>query len=139
MFAVDGVIHTYRVGDRAHEDWTKVKHVPRSAAVAYFDGSWRGRIRWRRATPASSNSAAKGANGAGSDNDATLLDLSTLLVIPKRVRPRDKQGTYESRKLWESVTAKLLTREFGEATKSKHVIEQKQREKAADRKRKGEE
>ena len=43
------------------------------------------------------------------------------------------------RKLWESVTSNLLDRNFGDATKAKQQIEQRQREEAEMRKRKGEE
>ena len=62
-----------------------------------------------------------------------------MLVVPKRVRPLDKQHAFESRRLWESVTSRLLTREYGEANKHKHIIEQRQRDHAAERKKKGEE
>ena len=60
-------------------------------------------------------------------------------MIPKRVRPPEKQHHYESRKLWESMTSKLLAKEYGEATKNKQAIEQRQRDRAAERKKKGEE
>jgi hypothetical protein len=39
--------------------------------------------------------------------------------------------------LWETVTSRLLKKEFGDATKEKVAIEQKQRDEAAERKRKG--
>ena len=68
---------------------------------------------------------------------ATLLDVSTLHVIPQAVRPLEKQAHNESRKLWENVTSRLLKKEYNEATKHKLAIEQKQRDDAAERKRKG--
>jgi hypothetical protein len=34
-----------------------------------------------------------------------LIDLSTLAVVPKAVRPLDQQDAFESRKLWEGVTS----------------------------------
>ncbi|EJD03141.1 uncharacterized protein FOMMEDRAFT_146816 [Fomitiporia mediterranea MF3/22] len=126
-FAVEGVIHTYREGDEDYKDWIKVKHVPRSATKVYFDGSWRSRVRWRRA------------DASADEEQATLIDVSTLLVVPKRVRPLEKQHTYESRKLWQNVTSNLLAKEYSEATRHKHAIEQRQRDKAAERKKKGEE
>lgn len=104
-----------------------MKHVPKEVAVAYFEGSWRSRVRWRRA------------DASPDDEQATLLDLTPLLVVPKRVRPIEKQHAYESRKLWENVTNNLLAKEYGEATKHKHAIEQRQRDKAAEKKKKGEE
>ena len=66
-----------------------------------------------------------------------LIDVSTLEVIPKAVRPLEKQHPRESRKLWENVTDKLVKKEFSEATKEKVMIEQRQRDEAAERKRKG--
>ena len=66
-----------------------------------------------------------------------LIDLSQLQSVPKVVRPLEKQLHNESRKLWENVTSKLLSKEYSEATKHKQAIEQKQRDEAADRKRKG--
>jgi len=123
-FLVEGVIHSYKSGETQHLEWTRVKHVPHHRVLATFDGSWKTRIRWKRAN-------------APSSEYATLLDLSTLHVIPKSVRPLEKQLPTESRKLWENVTENLLAKEYGDATKYKLAIEQKQRDEAAERKRKG--
>jgi len=83
--------------------------------------------------------SAKTSNTLDDEDDEwkTLLDLSTLHVIPKVVRPLEKQEPRESRKLWENVTNNLLNKEYSEATKEKIVIEQRQRDEAAERKRKG--
>lgn len=67
----------------------------------------------------------------------TLLDIDMLSVIPKAVRPLSQQLPNESRKLWEGVTNNLLSKNFNEATKIKQVIEQRQRDIAAQRKAKG--
>lgn len=71
------------------------------------------------------------------DDYQTLIDISVLRVVPKAVRPLEKQLPHESRRLWKTVTERLLRKEFGEATREKVVIEQKQREIAAERKRQG--
>lgn len=76
-------------------------------------------------------------SSADEDEWRTLLDLSTLHVIPKVVRPLEKQHPRESRKLWENVTSNLLKKEYSEATRHKIEIEQRQRDEAAERKRKG--
>lgn len=123
-FLLEGVIHTYDPKETVHEEWTRVKHVPKDCVLAVFDGSWRRRIRWKRVS-------------APDSEYATLLDLSTLHVIPKTVRPIEKQLQNESRRLWDSVTTRLLAKEYSEATKHKLVIEQKQRDDATERKRKG--
>lgn len=74
---------------------------------------------------------------SGDGEYATLLDLTTLQVVPKSVRPLEKQDARESRRLWDSVTSRLLSKEYSEATREKVAIEQKQRDEAAERKRKG--
>ncbi|KAI1798004.1 hypothetical protein LXA43DRAFT_1056258 [Ganoderma leucocontextum] len=124
QFALEGVIHAYDPEESVHEEWTRVKHVPRDRVLAVFDGSWRGRVRWKRVD-------------APDSEYATLLDVSTLGIIPKAVRPLEKQLPTESRKLWETVTTRLLKKEYSDATKHKLAIEQKQRDDAAERKRRG--
>ncbi|KZV82085.1 hypothetical protein EXIGLDRAFT_657539 [Exidia glandulosa HHB12029] len=163
QFLVEGVIHTYEDDDftsfastsisddsasvksgqskgskirkpdidkevKEHSDWTKVKHVPKERIVAQFEGTWKKSLRWRKME-----------NGAPVGEWRTLLDLSTLAVFPKEVRPVQEQAPFESRRLWEKVTDNLLRKEFGEATRAKVNIEQAQRDRAAERKRKGEE
>lgn len=64
--------------------------------------------------------------------------MDLLGLIPKTVRPLDAQEDYESRKFWQEVTGKMLSKAWGEATASKQAIEQHQRDKAAERKEKGE-
>lgn len=147
-FLVEGVIHTYNEGSTEHVEWTKVKHVPTARVVAVFDGCWRNHIRWRRTAaspPAPSTSSAASSPSTSSFSTpslseteyATLVDLSTLFVVPKKVRPLERQLPNESRKLWDGVTTRLLAKEYGEATKAKLAIEQKQRDEAGERKRKG--
>ncbi|KAJ7718684.1 hypothetical protein DFH07DRAFT_933493 [Mycena maculata] len=162
-YLLEGVIHTVVEGETQHNEWTKVKHVPHNRIAAVFDGCWRNRIRWRRvgvnsypdATPSSYSSPSPSHVSlptptlptaafsrvdifdAKEEEYTTLLDLSELHVLPKVVRPLEKQIPHESRKLWDTVTTRLLKKEFSEATKEKVAIEQRQRDAAADRKRKG--
>ncbi|OBZ77732.1 Isoleucine--tRNA ligase [Grifola frondosa] len=123
-FLCEGVIHSYEPEESQHHEWTRVKHVPRSRVLATFDGSWKHHIRWKRID-------------APESEYATLIDLSTLHIVPKSVRPLEKQLPNESRKLWENVTNGLVSKEYSEATKHKLAIEQRQRDEAAERKRKG--
>ncbi|KAI6037614.1 hypothetical protein EDC04DRAFT_2129882 [Pisolithus marmoratus] len=136
-FLVEGVIHTYGEDDTEFEQWTKVKHVPRSYVLAHFEGCWRGHIRWRRTGSASASRSSVSLPVASEYE--TLVDLSALQVVPKAVRPLEKQLPNESRKLWDSVTSRLLNKEYSDATKHKLVIEQRQRDEASERKRKGHE
>jgi len=66
-----------------------------------------------------------------------LIDISTLHPVPKAIRPLENQLPTESRKLWDTVTSRLLRKEYSEATKFKQAIEQKQRDDAAERRKKG--
>lgn len=136
-FLVEGVIHTYDEDDTEFEQWTKVRHVPQSYVLAHFEGCWRGQIRWRR-TDSASGSCSSVSLPITSEYE-TLVDLSALQVVPKVVRPLHKQLPNESRKLWDSVTSRLLNKEYSDATKHKLVIEQRQRDEANERKRKGQE
>jgi hypothetical protein len=63
-----------------------------------------------------------------------LIDLDQLALIPKDVRPMTEQDGHESRKLWDPVTQNLLSKNWGEATRQKQVIEQAQRDLSAKRK-----
>ncbi|KAG8826905.1 hypothetical protein FRC19_006778 [Serendipita sp. 401] len=119
-FLLEGVIYKYTEGSE-QETWTKVKQVPRDLVVATFEGCWRKIITWKK---------------VGSDVANPLIDLTPLALVPKQVRPLDEQLPNESRKLWEGVTSNLLKKEWSEATRVKQVIEQKQRDIAAERRKK---
>ncbi|KAH9988807.1 hypothetical protein BJV74DRAFT_885305 [Russula compacta] len=136
-FLAEGVVHRYKPSSHEHEEWTKVKHVPSACAVAYFEGCWQNVVRWYPASAASTGSTTAKGKTEASDEWTTLIDLTSLRAVPKAVRPISKQIPTESRRLWDSVTSRLLRKEFGEATRAKHIIEQRQRDEAAERKRRG--
>ncbi|WWD21789.1 hypothetical protein CI109_106277 [Kwoniella shandongensis] len=123
-FLLDGVVYKYTVGDAEQEGWTKPKQVPSDKVAIHIEGNWMKQIRYRY---------------KGSKEWKTLLDLDLLALIPKDVRPLSQQDEQESRRLWDPVTQQLLSKNWGEATKHKQIIEQKQRDRAAERKAKGEE
>ncbi|KIY48496.1 hypothetical protein FISHEDRAFT_43286, partial [Fistulina hepatica ATCC 64428] len=123
-FLLEGVIHVSHPSD---PEWAKVKAVPRDRVVAEFNGSWRGKIRWRAAD----------FSPHGYEEYQELIDLEALSIVPKTVRSLEAQEPYESRKLWEGVTNHLLNKEYSDATREKVAIEQHQRDLAAERKRKG--
>jgi oxysterol-binding protein-related protein 9/10/11 len=142
-FALEGVIYTYDLGDNsdAYQSWTKVKHVPKERVVATLGGSWRHLVRYKLNPmffPASASSPASSSSHLPVDEWIPLVDLSTLFPIPKLVRELAKQEEKESRRMWKDVTERLLSKEYTEANKFKHAIEQKQREEEADRRAKGE-
>ncbi len=63
-----------------------------------------------------------------------LVDLTPLFPVAKVVPPMDEQLPNESRKFWHDVTQAIVGKEFGKATALKQELEEKQREKAAERK-----
>ncbi|KAH7104922.1 hypothetical protein BKA62DRAFT_816181 [Auriculariales sp. MPI-PUGE-AT-0066] len=119
---------SFNGGYKEHDDWNKVKLVPKELVVAQFEGCWKKSFRWRRVK-----------DGVPVGEWQPLLDMASLAVFPKSVRPLEQQGQFESRKMWDSVTTNLLKKEYSEATKAKVAIEQAQRDRAAEMKRKGEE
>lgn len=66
-----------------------------------------------------------------------MVDLAPLWPTPKVIPPEDAQLPNESRKFWSSVTEAILAKQFGAATSAKQEIEERQRQKASDRKAKG--
>ena len=59
--------------------------------------------------------------------------------MPKIVPPEENQLPNESRIFWKDVTNAIMNKQYGEATKAKQAIEERQREKAAERQAKNEE
>ncbi|KAH9039548.1 hypothetical protein EDB85DRAFT_1928724, partial [Lactarius pseudohatsudake] len=50
----------------------------------------------------------------------TVTDPTPLQAVPKFVQPISRQLPNNSRQLWESATSKLLSKEYGEATRAKY-------------------
>lgn len=63
-----------------------------------------------------------------------LVDVNPLYPIQKIVPPAEEQLPNESRRFWSDVTQAILDKEFGKATSAKQELEERQRQKAADRK-----
>lgn len=63
-----------------------------------------------------------------------LVDVNPLYPLAKVVPPPEQQLENESRKYWADVTDAILGKEFGKATTAKQEIEERQRQKAAERK-----
>ncbi|KAI8324245.1 hypothetical protein GQ54DRAFT_256809 [Martensiomyces pterosporus] len=105
----------------------KLKDIPKSCkVVATFSGNWDKQVSVQRADtkPAA---------------ERTLIDMSALEIAEKVVKPVSEQGEMESRRVWDPVASEMNKRNFGEATKRKRAIEDKQRRVAAERKERGEE
>lgn len=119
---VQGVMYRYNPDS---DNITRLKDVPEKDVVAKIDGSWQDKV-FYTLTPQSNNSTPT--------NDRTLLiDVNPLHPIPKECPPPDKQLSNESRKFWGDVTEAINAKQFSKATKIKQEIEERQREKAAQR------
>lgn len=118
---VEGVIFRY---DPDNDSSTKIKDVPQSDILARISGSWHGKIY---------------VTFPGSTEPQLLIDIDPLMPIPKNLPPDEYQLPNESRRFWSNVTAAILGKQYSQATKFKHEIEERQRQKAAERKEKNEE
>uniref|UniRef100_G1KJF7 Oxysterol-binding protein n=1 Tax=Anolis carolinensis TaxID=28377 RepID=G1KJF7_ANOCA len=61
------------------------------------------------------------------NGETKCMDLTKLSVTRKRVRPIEKQGPFESRKLWQHVTESLRDGDIDKATEHKKTLEEQQR------------
>ena len=60
--------------------------------------------------------------------------MEKLEAVQKQVKPLSQQGPLESRKVWRPVSSALFSKDYTKATKEKQIIEERQRQKAAERK-----
>lgn len=118
---LEGVIFRY---DPDNDNKTKLKDVPEGDILAKISGSWHGQIYYTL---------------PGSNEQILLIDVAPLFPASKIVPPETDQIPNESRKLWSAVTEAILEKRYGEATRCKQDIEERQRQKAAERKEKNEE
>lgn len=63
-----------------------------------------------------------------------LIDLEPLMPVPKICPPPEEQLPNESRNFWKELTLAIQEKRFADANRVKQDIEQRQRDKAADRK-----
>ncbi|CAG8523480.1 16800_t:CDS:2, partial [Acaulospora colombiana] len=120
-FVVEGKIFSY---DPENDCVNKLKNVNEKDVIAEITGSWRGQIYIKR---------------LDTNKTKLLLDMEKIQPIPKRVKPIAKQGPFESRNIWKPVSMALFQKDYSKATKEKNLIEERQRQKAAERKAKNEE
>ena len=62
-----------------------------------------------------------------------MVDIGPLFPTAKIIPPEKEQLPNESRRFWAPVTKAIMNKEYGEATIAKQEIEERQREKAAER------
>ncbi|GAB7351350.1 hypothetical protein MBLNU459_g2034t1 [Dothideomycetes sp. NU459] len=123
---VEGVIYKCDVDT---DKTTRIKDVPDKDVIGRIDGAWTDKVYFSR-----------GSGPVSKSNDKILLiDVNPLFPAEKIVPPVDQQLPNESRRYWSAVTDAIINRQYSKATQEKQEIEERQREKAADRKARNDE
>ncbi|KAE8362983.1 hypothetical protein BDV27DRAFT_130679 [Aspergillus caelatus] len=117
---VEGVVFRY---DPDMDNTTKIKDVPESDILARISGSWHGQVYFTL---------------AGTGEPQLLIDITPLFPATKSVPPEESQLSNESRKFWSNVTEAIVDKNYSQATKCKQYIEERQRQRAAERQSKNE-
>uniref|UniRef100_A0A670ZRE5 Oxysterol binding protein like 10 n=1 Tax=Pseudonaja textilis TaxID=8673 RepID=A0A670ZRE5_PSETE len=97
-------------GGKLHRVTAEVKHNPTNTIVCKAQGEWNGILEFTY-----------------SNGETKVIDTTKLPIIRKKIRPISKQGPFESRHLWQHVTAALREGDIDAATEHKHVLEERQR------------
>lgn len=127
---VEGVIFRYDPDD---DVYSRIKDVPQRDILAKIDGCWQEQVYY--SIPSTEGGKSKNA----SDSRHLLVDLASLFPVPKIVPPEEYQLQNESRRFWKDVTAAILSKQYGEATRVKQALEQAQRDRAEEQKARNEE
>uniref|UniRef100_A0A3Q3D8W7 Oxysterol-binding protein n=1 Tax=Hippocampus comes TaxID=109280 RepID=A0A3Q3D8W7_HIPCM len=97
-------------GGKVHRVTAEVKHNPTNTIVCKAQGEWNGTLEFTY-----------------SSGETKVIDTAKLPVTRKKLRPLEKQGRSESRRLWQHVTKSLRDGNMDEATEHKHGLEEQQR------------
>ncbi|KAM6450804.1 oxysterol-binding protein-related protein 10 isoform 2-T2 [Liasis olivaceus] len=97
-------------GGKVHRVTAEVKHNPTNTIICKAQGEWNGILEFTY-----------------SSGETKIIDTTKLPIIRKKIRPISKQGPFESRHLWQHVTAALKEGDIGVATEHKHFLEERQR------------
>lgn len=116
---LEGVIFRY---DPGKDNITKIKDVPDGDVLARISGSWHGKIYYTL---------------PGSKESHLIIDIGPLHPATKILPPSEQQLPNESLKFWSEVTNAIVDKQFTQATKLKQDIEERQRQRATERKERG--
>ncbi|KAK2815422.1 hypothetical protein Q5P01_025889 [Channa striata] len=97
-------------GGKVHRVTAEVTHNQTGNVVCKAQGEWNGVLEF-----------------SYSNGENKVIDTSKLPVIKKKIRPVEKQDQYESRHLWQLVTASLKAGNMDAATEHKYCLEERQR------------
>ncbi|XP_061919121.1 oxysterol-binding protein-related protein 11 [Entelurus aequoreus] len=97
-------------GGKLHKVTGEVKHNATNAVVCRIQGEWNGALEFTYTS-----------------GETKVIDVTKLPVTKKLVRPVEKQGPTESRRLWQHVTEALRQKDIEKATEHKRILEERQR------------
>ncbi|PSK53907.1 Oxysterol-binding protein-like protein 1 [Elsinoe australis] len=120
---VQGVI--YRC-DVEKDKTTRIKDVSDKDVIGRLDGAWHDKVWFSKGSTAFDK--------VPESDKIMLVDVNPLYPVQKIVPPPEQQLPNESRKFWSEVTQAIVDKEYGRATTAKQELEERQRQKAADRK-----
>ncbi|KAF2100099.1 hypothetical protein NA57DRAFT_38761 [Rhizodiscina lignyota] len=118
---VEGIIFNY---DPQNDKYTKMKDVPDKDILGRIEGVWVDKVYYTLGSQPFSKNPEK----------FLLADMGPLTVVPKDVPSMDQQLPNESRRYWKDVTSAIKNKQYSLATTLKQEIEERQRQKAAERK-----
>jgi hypothetical protein len=118
---VVGVVFKY---DPKNDTMTRIKDVPDKEVLARIEGSWQDKVYYTLGNKPFNKVTEK----------HLIIDVNPLFPLAKSVPPMEEQLPNESLKFWDGVTNAIVGRQYSLATTLKTEIEEKQREKAAERK-----
>ncbi|KAF2198613.1 oxysterol-binding protein-like protein [Delitschia confertaspora ATCC 74209] len=121
---VQGVIFTY---DPDSDNKIKIKDVPDKDVLGRIEGNWQDKVYYTLGSQPFAKSKEK----------ILLIDLNPLFPVPKIIPPMEEQLPNESRKFWQKVTDAISNKQYSLATTLKQELEERQRQKAAERKDRG--
>lgn len=97
-------------GGKVHRVTAEVKHNVTNTIVCKAQGEWNGTLEFTY-----------------SSGETKVIDTAKLPIIRKQLRPIEKQGRTESRRLWQHVTTAIKEGDIDMATEHKHRLEERQR------------
>lgn len=124
---VEGVV--YKCADPSSDKTSRIKDVHDKDILGRIDGCWTDKVYFSHG----STDFKKVADSAR----ILLIDANSLRPVPKIVPPEEYQLPNESRKFWHDVTESILAKQYSVATNKKQELEERQRERAAERKAQG--
>lgn len=126
---VEGVI--FKCADPDNDKTSRIKDVLDKDVLGRIDGNWTDKVYF--------SYGSKDFKKTSDDERVLLIDVNPLFPAPKHCPPPEQQLPNESRRFWKGVTAAIEGKQYSQATTLKTDLEERQRERAAERKAQGKE